>query len=155
MKIKSSFYALLVLACTTLLLGGCSAPQVKIDLSSTAALNMNQDQEPLPVVVNIYQLSDKKAFENASFEELWKSDLTVLSNSLLRKDTLTLDPASQQKLVLEKNDQARYVGIMAAFRQQPDDTWKILKKIDRSFLWMDLSTTVTALLKEHRIEVKN
>lgn len=155
MKIKSSFYALLVLACTTLLLGGCSAPQVKIDLSSTAALNMNQDQEPLPVVVNIYQLSDKKAFENASFEELWKSDLTVLSNSLLRKDTLTLDPASQQKLVLEKNDQARYVGIMAAFRQQPDDTWKILKKIDRSFLWMDLSTTVTALLKEHHIEVKN
>ncbi len=154
MKIKSSFYVLLVL-CTILLLGGCSAPQVKIDLSSTAALNMNQDHEPLPVVVNVYQLSDKKAFENASFGELWKSDLTVLSNSLLRKDTLTLDPASQQKLVLQKNDQARYVGIMAAFRQQPDDSWKIIKKIDRSFLWMDLSTTVTALLNEHHIEVKN
>ena len=79
---------------------------------------------------------DKKAFENASFGELWKSDLTVLSNSLLRKDTLTLDPASQQKLVLQKNDQARYVGIMAAFRQQPDDSWKIIKK-NRPLIFMD------------------
>ncbi len=154
MKKNCSFSCSVLLTFLFCLLTGCSAPQVKIDLTSTATLNMNDYKEPLPVVISIYQLKDRKTFEEASFEELWKSDLTVLSNSLLRKEALTLDPASEQKLVIEKNDNAKYLGIMAAFHQQPDDSWKIIKDIDRSFLWMDLSTTVKALLKEHHIDIE-
>lgn len=155
MRMNHSHYCSAVLLSLFLLLAGCSAPQVKIDLTSTATLNMNQNKEPFPVVINIYQLSDKKTFEEASFEDLWRSDLTVLSDSLLRKESLTLDPASEQKIVIEKNEKAKYVGIMAAFHQQPDDSWKIIKDIDRSFLWIDLSTSVTALLKDHHIDIED
>ncbi len=154
MRMNYSFFAIAIVSLCLLSLTGCSAPQVKIDLASTATLNLNQDKEPLPVVINIYQLSDKKTFAEASFEELWKSDLTVLSDSLLRKESLTLDPASEKKIVIEKNENAKYIGIMAAFHQQADDSWKIIKDIDRSFLWIDLSTTIKAMLKEHQIDVK-
>ena len=154
MKMNCSLFATAIFVFFLLALTGCSAPQVKIDLTSTATLNINRNKEPLPVVINIYQLRDKKTFEAANFEELWKSDLTVLSDSLLRKESLTLDPASEKKLVIEKNEHAKYVGIMAAFHQQPDDSWKIIKDVDRSFLWIDLSTTIKALLEKHHIYIE-
>ncbi len=154
MRMNSSFFTIAVVSFCLLSLTGCSAPQVKIDLASTATLNLNQAKEPLPVVINIYQLSDKKTFEEASFEELWKSDLTVLRDTLLRKESLTLDPASEKKIIIEKNEKAKYVGIMAAFHQQPDESWKVIRDVDRSFLWIDLSTTIKALLKEHHIDIE-
>ncbi len=154
MRMICSFFSIAIVSLCLLSLTGCSAPQLKIDLASTATLNLNQEEEPLPVVINIYQLKDKKTFEKASFIELWKSDLIVLKNSLLRKESLTLDPASEKKVIIEKNEDAKFVGIMAAFHQQTDDSWKVIKDVDRSFLWMDLSTTIKAMLKEQQIEIK-
>ena len=154
MRMICSFFPIAIVSLCLLSLTGCSTPQLKIDLASTATLNLNQEEEPLPVVINIYQLRDKKTFEKASFGELWKSDLIVLKDSLLRKESLTLDPASEKKVIIEKNEKAKFVGIMAAFHQQTDGSWKVIKDVDRSFLWMDLSTTIKAMLKEQQIEIK-
>ena len=154
MRMICSFFPIAIVSLCLLSLTGCSTPQLKIDLASTATLNLNQEEEPLPVVINIYQLRDKKTFEKASFGELWKSDLIVLKDSLLRKESLTLDPASEKKVIIEKNEDAKFVGIMAAFHQQTDGSWKVIKDVDRSFLWMDLSTTIKAMLKEQQIEIK-
>lgn len=136
-----------------MLLCACSAPQVKVNLSSTANLNMNDANEPLPVVVRIYQLTDPKGFENATFHELWKNDLAVLGNSLLRKDTLTLDPESRRKIRFERHEQTRYVALMAAFNHQPNDAWRVVEEVDGSFLWMDVSTSIKVILKDNVIEI--
>ncbi len=138
-----------------LLLSACSAPQVKVNLSSTANLNMNNAREPLPVVVRIYQLTDPKLFENATFNELWKNDIAILGNSLLRKDSLTLDPASQHKIRLERHEQTRFVAVMAAFHHQPNNSWRVVKKSSGSFLGIKTSTNVKALLKDNIIEMED
>ncbi len=145
-------YVLLVFS--VLVLGACSAPQIKVDMTSTATLNMDINNQPLPVVVKLFQLSDKKAFENATFEELWKNDMVILSDSLLQKQMFTLDPASHHKVIFEKNDQAKFLGIMAAFHDQQDNSWKLTKKIDKSFLWIDISSKIKVLLKDNSIEIK-
>lgn len=112
----------------SLLLCACGAPKLKVDLSSTSNLNMNTASEPLPVVVCIYQLTDPKVFENATFSELWKNDLAILGSTLLRKDSLTLDPASRQKVRFERLEQTRYIALMAAFNCQPNNSWRVVKK---------------------------
>ena len=145
------FLVILVL----ILLSACSTPQVKVNLSSTANLNMNNAKEPLPVVVRIYQLTDPKLFENATFNELWKNDLAVLGNSLLRKDSLTLDPASHKKIRLERHEQTRFVALMAAFNNQPNNSWRVVKKSNGSFLGIKMSTNITALLKDNIVEIEN
>jgi type VI secretion system protein VasD len=145
----SSFLLLLLV----LLLSGCGSPQVRLNLSSTANLNMNDNKEPLPVVVRIYQLSDSKAFETATFSELWKSDITILGNSLLRKDSLTLDPSSQQKISLDRHEETRFVAVMAAFRNQPNDSWRTIKKSDGSIMGLKLSTSLKVTLKDNVIEI--
>jgi type VI secretion system protein VasD len=137
------------------LLCACSTPQVKLNLSSTANLNLNNARGPLPVVVRIYQLNDPKLFENATFNELWKDDLAVLGNSLLRKDSLTLDPASHQKIRLDRHEQTRFVALMAAFNNQPDNSWRVVKKTSGSFLGIKMSTKLNAVLKNNVIEIVN
>jgi len=153
MNTSASKWIGIFLLLLTVVLTGCSAPKVKVNLSSTATLNLNNNDEALPVVVRIYQLSDNQAFEDASFEDLWKSDISVLGNTLLRKEIVVLDPASQQKIELERHDMARYVGIMAAFHDQSNDSWRITKRADKSFLWIDLSTRIDVLLKDNSVEL--
>lgn len=131
----------------------CSAPQVKLSLSSTENLNMNNGKDPLPVVVRVYQLTDPKIFENATFPELWNNDLTILGNTLLQKDSLTLDPASRQAVRFDRHEQTRYVALMAAFNSQPDNSWRVVKKSNGSVLGIKVSTNVKAILKNNVIEI--
>lgn len=63
-----------------------------------ANLNMKNVKAPLPVVVRIYLFSYPKVFKHTTFTVLWINDLAVHGNSLLRKDSVTLDPASHQKI---------------------------------------------------------
>jgi type VI secretion system protein VasD len=135
------------------LLCACSTPQVKLNLSSTASLNMNRAKQPLPVVVRIYQLTDAKAFEDATFNELWKNDVAVLGNNLLRKDALTLDPAAHREIRFDRDEQTRFVAVMAAFNNQMDDSWRIIKPIKGSFFGIKYSTRVNAILKDKTIEI--
>ena len=45
-------------------------------------LNPNDLGEPTPLDVRIYQLSDKRLFTQASFEELWTDDKKLLADEL-------------------------------------------------------------------------
>ena len=148
-KLKRGF----VVALFSVLVSACATPQVKMNLSSTASLNMNGAKEPLPVVLRIYQLTDPKVFENATFSDLWKNDLVVLGNTLLRKDSVTLDPASLQKLRFDRHVQARFVALMAAFNSQPDNSWRVVEKVKGSFLGIKRSTKIEAVLKDKVIEM--
>lgn len=155
MMAKHLCIRMVLVALSVTLMSACSTPQVQVNLSSTANLNMNNAKEPLPVVVRIYQLSDPKLFENATFNELWKNDLAVLGNSLLRKDSLTLDPASHQKIQIERHDQTRFVALMAAFNNQPNNSWRVVKKSGGSFLGIKTSTNIQATLKDNLIEIED
>jgi type VI secretion system protein VasD len=153
MMSKNAFIRWSLVAIFSGLLCACSAPQVKLNLSSTENLNMNNGKEPLPVVVRVYQLTDPKVFENATFHELWKNDLAILGNTLLRKDSLTLDPASRQKVRFDRHEQTRYVALMAAFNSQPNNSWRVVKKSKGSFLGIKVSTNFKAILKNNIIEI--
>ncbi|BCR03012.1 hypothetical protein DESUT3_00810 [Desulfuromonas versatilis] len=145
----SCCFWLLVLLC---LAAGCSPPQVKMGLSSTANLNLNDFDEPLPVMVNIYQLSDAQPFSKASFEELWKKDLMTLGDSLLTKETLTLNPASQERLEYLRHDQARYIAVMAVFRKPEKEAWRDVRPVADGFFKKRFSSKVTVNLKGNSVE---
>lgn len=151
--LKNVLFRLFWVALLSLLVCACATPQVKMNLTSTANLNMNSARQPLPVVVRIYQLTDAKPFENATFDGLWKNDVTVLGNTLLRKDTLTLDPASRQQIHFDRDAQTRFVAVMAAFNHQTDNSWRVVKKIKGSFFGIKYSSRIDAILKDKVIEI--
>jgi type VI secretion system protein VasD len=152
MKLLHPGKLLLLIALLTLT-AACSPPQARLTISSTANLNPNDSDEPLPVMVNIYQLSDNKAFEEASFEDLWKKDLTTLGDSMLTKETLTLNPASQERLVFERHAQAKYIGAMAIFRKPEKQAWRSTKAVADGYFKKKLSSTLNVNLKSNSIEI--
>ena len=143
----------LLLITTLVSVVGCSGSQLQMNMSTTANLNLNEQSEPLPVMVNIYQLSERKAFDAASFSDLWKRDLTTLGDSLLTKESLTLNPASQKQLVFERHPQTRFVGVMAVFRKPEDEAWRDIQPVADSFFKRKFSSKLVVNLKGNAVEI--
>ena len=137
----------------SLLAWGCSGPRVDLGLSSTANLNLNSFDEPLPVVTRVYQLADDQAFQKATFEQLWKNDLMTLGDALLTKDEIVMDPAAQQKLTYMRHEQARFVGVVAIFRQPEDVQWRDIAALPEGFFGRRFSRQVTVRLKGSSVEI--
>ncbi|ALC17982.1 type VI secretion system outer membrane lipoprotein TssJ [Desulfuromonas soudanensis] len=135
------------------LAAGCSGPRVKVAMSATANLNLNEFDEPLPVVIRFYQLSDNKAFEKAAFEELWKKDLVTLGDALLTKEEVVINPGTQERLIYPRHDQAKYVGVMAIFRRPGGEGWRSVKTVASGFISRQFSNSVTVSLKGNSVEI--
>jgi len=131
----------------------CSSTQVKLDVSATDNLNLNQFDEALPVVLRIYQLSDVQGFKSATFEELWKSDKSVLANSLITVEERTVNPSDKLNISFEQAEEARYVAVFALFRDRADDNWRVYHELDSGTV--QLSTSLDVMLTSNAVTLPN
>ena len=134
-------------------LAGCGGPMVKVELQSNQGLNPNRQGESLPVVVRVYQLNDKGAFESATFNQLWKQDEGVLGGTLLTRSEIIINPSSNDKVELDRHEQAKYVGIVAVFRNPIDRKWKDLRELRTDFLTKHLSTSFDVSLIDNTLHI--
>lgn len=131
----------------------CTATQVKLDVSATDNLNLNTFDEALPVVLKIYQLSDVQGFKNATFEELWKTDKSVLANSLITVEEITVNPSEKLRINFDQAKEAKYVAVFALFRNRSDDNWRVYHELDTGTV--QLSTSLDVLLTSNAIKLPN
>jgi type VI secretion system protein VasD len=120
-------------------IAACSGPMVHVDLRSDESLNPDRKGDPLPVVVRVYQLNDKGAFESATFNQLWKNDEAILGGTLLTRNELILNPASKDKVELDRHEQAKYVGVVAVFRNPVDRKWRAMRELRDDIVTKKLS----------------
>jgi len=149
MKLVNLFSAIIVATTLT----ACSSTQVKLDVSATDNLNLNQFNEALPVVLRVYQLSDIQGFKTATFEELWKSDKSVLANSLITVEERTVNPSDKIKINFEQAEGAKYVAVFALFRDRSDENWRIFHELDSGTV--QLSTSLDILLTSNAVTLPN
>ncbi|AUJ70096.1 type VI secretion system lipoprotein TssJ [Pseudoalteromonas piscicida] len=107
-----------------LFLTGCMSTYVKLDVTATDNINLNQFNEPLPVVLKVYQLTDIQAFKNSTFEQLWKSDKSILANTLVTVEERTVNPSDRIKIEFEQAESAKYVAFVALFRDRTGGNWR-------------------------------
>lgn len=103
---------------------------VHLDFTARAELNMDDSGRSSPVVIRIYQLSDPKSFESASYPSLVDSDQDSLGASLLATKEIVLKPNVALSVDTPFDKNADYVGIIALFKE-PDlkaNSWRILLK---------------------------
>lgn len=135
------------------LLTACTSTQVKLDVSATDNLNLNEFDEALPVVLRIYQLTDVQGFKTATFEELWKSDKSVLANSLITVAEKTVNPSDKLSIDFEQAEGAKYVAVLALFRDRSDENWRVYHELDSGTV--QLSTSLDVLLTSNAISLPN
>jgi type VI secretion system protein VasD len=105
---------------------GCGTAPTAIRANIVAAADVNPDVRgrPSPVVVKVFELKSLAAFETADFFSLFEKDKETLGAELLARDEFTLIPGEQKALARELKPEARYVGVVAGFRDLERSTWR-------------------------------
>ena len=105
---------------------GGKQQDVRLSFVSTRVLNTDDSAAALPVVVRVYQLRNRHAFDRASFRTLWKDDRDLLQGDLIERREIVLHPDSEVVVELEvdRRKGAAYLGVVALFRKPSGDSWK-------------------------------
>lgn len=107
-----------------------------LDFTAREALNTDaRESNSLsePVVVRIYQLKDRKAFDKTVYQQLLKDGDTLLKADLLATRDVVVKPGGDANLDMPMEEDAQFVAVVGLFRH-PDmvnNTWKqVLKRED-------------------------
>ena len=117
--------ALLILAA----LAGCAGvpkpTMVKATLSAQPTVNPDARGRPSPVTVRVYGLKSRAAFDGADFFSLYDKDKETLGADLTDKEEFQLMPGENRPLEKQLSPEARYLGVVAAFRDLERAQWRM------------------------------
>jgi type VI secretion system protein VasD len=109
--------------------------KVKTEISAAADLNPDRNGRASPVVLLMFQLSAVDAFQNADFFSLFDPDAAIIAADMLERTEMTLQPGEVRPLEAEFDEEARYIGLVAAFRDVEKAQWRgIVELPDKGFL---------------------
>ncbi|MCT4715597.1 type VI secretion system lipoprotein TssJ [Enterobacteriaceae bacterium H18W14] len=102
-----------------------------LDFTAREALNTDtRESNSLsePVVVRVYQLKDRKSFDQTVYQQLLKDGDTLLKADLLASRDRVVKPGGDASLDMPMEEDAQFVAVVGLFRH-PDminDTWKLV-----------------------------
>ncbi len=141
-----------VVFCSALLAiaaGGCSGTKpTKVDAAIKAVADLNPDAagRPSPVVVRVYELKTLSVFESADFYALYDDETATLGPDLIAREELIIRPGDEIGYNKRADPMARYLGVIAAFRDLENARW-------RSFVKLGDQRRVSLLIKLDRTAV--
>jgi type VI secretion system protein VasD len=109
---------------------------LNVDLTARAALNPDEAKRPTSVAVRVYQLRDRKRFDQASYDELLKNDRTILAEDLQASIATVVNPGASASVSQPIQSGTEYVGI-AAFYRDPDANGSWRRVVPKKLLSAD------------------
>jgi type VI secretion system protein VasD len=121
--------------CIAALLDGCaSSPPPPVPMTCVIAtsnqVNPTINGRPSPLLMRLYALKSAAAFENADFIALYQHDQTELGADLVGKDEFTLTPGDSKPCSKLLPPEARFIGVVGAFRDVEHATWRAVAPIE-------------------------
>lgn len=112
---------------------GAPAPKVRTTLSvgTTADANADAKGQGTSVVVRVYQLRGDAAFNGAEFFALYDDEKKVLGPELITRDEFVLKPSEQRTLDVTFSEDARFIGVVAAYRDIRNAQWRVVTAVPR------------------------
>jgi len=100
-----------------------------LDFSARTAINTDMnDMNAMSVstLVRVYQLSDTRAMDEATYDSLLGDDDSLLGSALLDKRTLVVKPGEGAQLDVPLAKDARFVSVVALFRHpEMKNAWRL------------------------------
>lgn len=127
-----NYFFRLMTVCIWITLTACSSPTLVVRLKANLYLNPDIANQSLPVQVVVYQLRDPQTFSQATFNELWHDDKNTLGASLISRREINVIPGSSNQIIINRDHDAVYVGIMAIYRNPRVGHWRLIKKLGHS-----------------------
>lgn len=115
------------------MLAACASKPPKPDpararLVASAQVNPDASGRASPIVVRLFQLRDEDAFASAEFFDLYEKEKQILGESLVSRQEYVLAPGETRELEIPLDAQARYLGVLAAFRDIRAAQWRAVTR---------------------------
>lgn len=137
------------------LLSACSQilhQPMDVELKASNRLNPDNNQRSLPVLVKVYQLSNDIQFKRASYKQLWHDDISALGDSLMRQTEFMVKPGSKMNLKFTHNKEAKFIGVVAMFREPSKGQWRAVYSIEGRGIFQ--SKPLQIVLNEHSVNIQ-
>jgi type VI secretion system protein VasD len=139
---RRRFVAAFMAAAALAALGGCGSkpakeapppagppPELRISVSAAEGANRGPGGRGLPIVVRLYELKARGAFDGADFYSLYDREAATLGAELIGREELNLSPGKERLVVRTLNPEARYLGVLAGFRDIDRATWRTVHEL--------------------------
>ena len=103
--------------------------QLQLAIQAGTLLNPDFLNRPSPVVVRVYLLRAEITFGAADFFSLFERDAATLGADLLAREELQLRPGRVVTVSREFPPEARYLGVVVAFRDVEKSTWRAVSNL--------------------------
>ena len=89
-------------------------------------VNPDSSGRASPIVVRVFQLRNDGEFASADFFALYDKEKEVLGASFLSREEYVLSPGETRKFDMPVNPEARFLGVVAAYRDIRSAHWRAL-----------------------------
>jgi type VI secretion system protein VasD len=120
---------IILLSLILLTFTACTTPPVEMNFISMPNINPDHKHRSLPVVIRVYELTQKEPFLSATFHQLWHEDKSMLGNTYINRQEWIINPNSNITVHFQAQPQASYIGIIALFRNPDQKHWRVIKAI--------------------------
>lgn len=103
-----------------------------LDIKARDAINNNAKGAPLATVVRIYQLKDRKAFDDTDYPSLFAADSQAIKADLVAEKDIRIRPGAAVTIDVPMEENAQYVAVAGLFLA-PDianNTWRVVLSRD-------------------------
>lgn len=97
--------------------------EIQVLLQGSQQLNLDDEGNPLSVVVRIYQLNGDLATRSLDPGELWNDQEAALGDEYISDKEVILRPETAETIPITVEKDARYVLVAGGFRQPVGNTW--------------------------------
>ena len=110
--------------------GGDSGADVQLNVLVNKQVNPDPSGRASPLVVKIYELDDKLAFETKDFFSVYDASDEGLAKAILEQKEYQLNPGHEIHKGLVTNPKTKFIGIVAAFRDIEIAKWRAVAKVE-------------------------
>ncbi|WP_115719860.1 type VI secretion system lipoprotein TssJ [Gallaecimonas mangrovi] len=125
-----------LMSAVLVLLAGCVVanavyePSTDLNIKAVAGLNPDYTGRPSPVVVKLYQLNGRSAFDASDFFNLYGDASATLGKELVKVEDYELQPGEKRDIKLRLNKHTRYIGVVVAYRDIENAQWRLVLNAD-------------------------
>jgi len=103
---------------------GRSPTRTTLTLVASEGLNPNEEQQPSPLVVQVYELRSLDTFLQLQFFDLLDHGVARLGGDLLYRREVEIQPGRTVVWEREADPAARFIGAIAGYRDQANIEWR-------------------------------
>jgi type VI secretion system protein VasD len=106
--------------------------RIEATIQATQDINPDYDGQASPLVIRLYELKSATAFNNAAFFALYDGDLAELGDDMQNREEIELKPGQAVEVARDLKPETRFIGIMAAYRDIDNATWRAVQPIEEN-----------------------